>query len=622
MPTHPTPPRAPLFRWRSLFQLRPAGRRWPVAMRAAVSMTTPVVIGWLAGDVAAGLLGTIGAFTALYATDRPYVNRAIVLATIALSFAGAITLGVLTQEFHILALSVVLFVAVAATFLCNALRTGPPGAYMFALACAAGTAVPAEHLSAWMVGVFVLAGGAFSWCAQMSGALLSPRGPERMTVTAAAAAVSRFAAAIGKPNEDEARHVAALALQNAWTALIGLQPLHASRDQELARLRSINRQLHLLFVEGINAGRSGGELENIAARAKALGTEVTSPGSAPPPEQEDTDVFPRGHLGIRDSLRESLRWGSPALLAAFRVGVAAALAGLVGIAFGQERAYWSMAAAALVLHQGLDWTRTLQRGVERMVGTLIGLVLAGLVLAAGPTGLWLAATLAVLQFLIEMIVVRNYAVAVIFITAAALVIASGGQVEGNVAHLLWERGSDTIVGCLIAFAVHLVTAPRALAVPLPLRIVETLAAIAAVVEFLAKGDVKSPAMRQARRTLQMRTTALLGAYEAGVGATARDRKFAESMWPTVVTTQRLAYHVLATCWSLEEAGPAQTQAVATALAANDGVAKLRQALVTISRAIRAGARPRSLPALPELLAPDLERLYQSLVVRDDQRREP
>lgn len=585
-------------------------------------MAAPVVAGWLAGDVAAGLLGTIGAFTALYGTDRPYANRAIVLAAIALSFAGAITLGVLTQEFHVLALAAVLFIAMAATFLCNALRTGPPGAYMFALACAAGTAVPTEHLSAWMVGALVLAGGAFSWCVQMSGALVALRGPERMTVTAAANAVARFAAAVGKPNEDEARHVAALALQNAWTALVGLQPLRVYCDQELIRLRGINRQLHLLFVDGINAGRSGSGLETIAARAKALGTEVTSRRGSPAPEQEATDVFPLGHLGIRDSLRESLRWGSPALLAAFRVGVAAAIAGLVGIIFGLDRAYWSMAAAVLVLHQGLDWTRTLQRGVERMAGTLIGLVLAGLVLAAGPTGLWLAATLAVLQFLIEMIVVRNYAVAVIFITAAALMIASGGQVENDVAYLLWVRGSDTVVGCLIGLAVHLVTAPRALAVPLPLRIVETLAAIAAVVEFLAKGEVNSPAMMQARRTLQIRTTAVLGAYEAGVGATARDRKFAESMWATVVATQRLAYHVLATCWSLEEAGPAQTQAVATALAANDGVAKLRQALVTISRAMRAGAKPRSLPAVPELLAPDLERLYQSLVVREDQQRAP
>ncbi|MCK9916297.1 FUSC family protein [Microbacteriaceae bacterium K1510] len=585
-------------------------------------MAAPVVAGWLADDVAAGLLGTIGAFTALYGTDRPYVNRAIVLATIALSFTAAITLGVLTQEFHVLALAAVLFIAIAATFLCNALRTGPPGAYMFALACAAGTAVPIGHLSAWMVGALVLAGGAFSWCVQMSGILVAPRGPERMTVTAAANAVARFAAAVGQPNEDEARHVAALALQNAWTALIGLQPLRVYRDQELTRLRSINRQLHLLFVDGINAGRSGSGLANIAARAKALGTEVTSPGSSRMPEQEGTDVFPLGHLGIRDSLRESLRWGSPALLAAFRVSVAAALAGLVGIIFGLDRAYWSMAAAVLVLHQGLDWTRTLQRGVERMAGTLIGLVLAGLVLAAGPTGLWLAATLAVLQFLIEMIVVRNYAVAVIFITAAALMIASGGQVEHDVAYLLWVRGSDTVVGCLIGFAVHLLTAPRSLAVPLPLRIVETLAALAAVVEFLAKGDVNSPAMMQARRTLQIRTTAVLGAYEAGVGATARDRKFAEGMWATVVATQRLAYHVLATCWSLEEAGPAETQAVSTALAANDGVAKLRQALVTISRAMRAGAKPRSLPAVPELLAPDLERLYQSLVVREDHPRAP
>jgi len=599
-----------------LFQLRPSGRRWPIAVRAALSMAAPVVVGWLAGDEPAGLLGTIGAFTALYATDRPYLNRAIILATIALSFAAAITLGALTKDLHILALVVVLLIAVAATFLCNALRTGPPGAYMFALACAAGTAVPTAHLSPWQIGGLVLAGGAFAWCVQMAGALIAPRAPERMAVSSAAEAVARFAEAVGKPSEDLVRHVAALALNNAWTVLVGFQPPRTRPNGELSRLRALTRQLHLLFAEGINAGRSGRALDDVAAQARTLGAQAKSAKGARTPVVDDAMALPLGHLGVRDSLRESLRWDSPALLATFRVGIAAAIAALVGVAFDLERAYWTMAAAVLVLHQGLDWTRTLQRGIERMAGTLIGLVLAGLLLTAHPTGLWLAASLAVIQFLIEMTVVRNYALAVIFITAAALMIASGGQPENDVAHLLWVRGSDTIVGCLIGFAVHLLTAPRSLAVPLPLRIVETLAAFASVVEHLAKGDVGSQAMMEARRKLQIRTTAVLAAYEAGVGATAGDRAFAESLWPTVVATQRLAYHVLATCWSLEEAGPAKTQATAAALAANDGVAKLRQALVTISRAMRAGAKPRSLPEVPELLRPDLERLYASLVYRD------
>jgi Predicted membrane protein len=84
------------------------------------------------------------------------------------------------------------------------------------------------------------------------------------------------------------------------------------------------------------------------------------------------------------------------------------------------QAYWIVAAAVLIVHQGWDWNRSVQRGLERIIGTLLGLALAGAVLWVAPQGLWLALMLAALQFLICMLVVGNYALAVIFITALAI----------------------------------------------------------------------------------------------------------------------------------------------------------------------------------------------------------
>lgn len=66
---------------------------------------------------------------------------------------------------------------------------------------------------------------------------------------------------------------------------------------------------------------------------------------------------------------------------AARAGLAATIAGALGAALDLERAYWIMAAGVLILHQGLDWQRSLQRGVERMIGTIVGLILAGAILA-------------------------------------------------------------------------------------------------------------------------------------------------------------------------------------------------------------------------------------------------
>ncbi|MEJ0002884.1 MAG: hypothetical protein WDN30_03740 [Pararobbsia sp.] len=75
----------------------------------------------------------------------------------------------------------IVFIAMAATFLCHTFRIGPPGAYLFALACAAGTAMPA---STDPIGLLVLGGGIVSWVMHLCGALFAPRGPEQAAVAA------------------------------------------------------------------------------------------------------------------------------------------------------------------------------------------------------------------------------------------------------------------------------------------------------------------------------------------------------------------------------------------------------------------------------------------------------
>src|SRR5690606_26077928 len=126
--------------------------------------------------------------------------------------------------------------AMIATFVCNALRIGPPGAYMFALACAAGTGMPISHLSVAQVGLLVFGGGAFAWLAHMTGALIWPRGPDRTAVVNAAQALGRFVQSLGTPNEDSARHATALALHQAWTVLVTYQPARPRPDGALSHM--------------------------------------------------------------------------------------------------------------------------------------------------------------------------------------------------------------------------------------------------------------------------------------------------------------------------------------------------------------------------------------------------
>jgi uncharacterized membrane protein YccC len=599
-----------------LVQFRPAPSRWSLSFSTAFCIAAPVAAGWSAGDVSAGLVAAIGAFTSLYGADRPYRNRALVLAAIAVGFACAVALGVWSESLGRLGIVIVVAVAMCATFFCNALRVGPPGAYMFALAGAVGAGLPTQHLTWWQTGLLVLAGGGFSAIVRLTGVLVDAHGPARTAVGAAGSAVEAFLKAVGGPAEDGARHAAAVALHDTWTTLVSRQSARTADDGVLARLRSISRELHRLFIDGVNAGDRFADRDVLAARARELAQEArtkTADSARVAPEH-----VPLGKRGTAESLRESLIWPSPVLVVSLRVGLAAAIAGLVGAALDLERAYWIVAAAVLVLHQGWDWSRSLQRGFERVIGTLFGLALAGAVLWLAPQGLWLALTLAALQFLIELVVVRNYALAVVFITAIALTMASAGHDVPSIGLLLWDRAVDTVIGCAIGIGVLLVTAPRALAVPIPQELAAALKAAQELLEFAAAGDVISAAAKRARRNLQHRAITLLTAYELGAGARPQDRRFAEELWPAVIAAQRLLYRLLAFCWALEESGSDQAVEVARAEFGASGLSAVRFALDGLSGAVM-DRQAFTIPAdVPGFLKDDLEDLSRFLARRPEE----
>ena len=564
---------------RNIFVINSVPRRWPFALRAGICMAVPVLVGWLAGDTTAGLIATIGGFTSLYGSGRPYLNRGAYLGVVAVCFAVAVALGDWASSAPWLGVLTVTMIAAVATLVCHALSVGPPGAYMVVLACAAGTGTPATlHLSPGHHAVLVLAGGAFAWLAHMSGALFRPRGPEKAAVAAAAAAVAAY---VETPSADT-RHRAALLLHTAWVNLVTYQPVQPKPDQTLYRLRVVNRRLHVLFAEAMRAAEAGEPLTyDGAALARHL---ATVPADAIT-DEHGAEGVPLGRPSIVRLLRRALTPGSVSLQLTVRVAIAVAISGVIAVLISQaltmSHAYWAMAAAVLMLHQGFDWQRTVARGVERTLGTWLGLGVAGAILALHPQGLWLALVIGALQFVIEMYVVRNYTLAVVFITPAALTIASGGQPVDNLGELLLTRGSDTLIGCAVALAVYWAT--QRLRHPTGLRtaIAATLDAVTNTLPHLAADDATSPAARTDRRDLQLRAMELLPAYDGSVGGSSTQRVGAERMWPTVVATEQLAYRTLAACWGAERDGDTDAGAEAaadTAAALAEQASALREGL--------------------------------------------
>ena len=138
-----------------------------------------------------------------------------------------------------------------------------------------------------------------------------------------------------------------------------------------------------------------------------------------------------------------------------RLIVATGIAALVAAPLGIHRAYWVVVAVVAILQNGHRLRLTALRGVHRVLGTLVGLGLFALIQLAHPSGVWLGLLLMTLQFVVEMVVIRNYGLALVFITPLALTIAAqAGTAEVGV--IVSERFFDTLLGAAIATVVLVV----------------------------------------------------------------------------------------------------------------------------------------------------------------------
>ncbi|AFM15261.1 putative membrane protein [Mycolicibacterium chubuense NBB4] len=518
-----------------------------------MSSAIPVLVGGAAGNPGAGLIATLGAFTSRYGIGRPYLSRGLQLAVVAAALAGAVALGAWASAIAWLGVLTVSAVAVTAVWLCNALAVGPPGAYVFVVACAAGIGVSASHLLPWQIALLVLAGGAVAWTLQMLGATTGFRRPERAAVTTAATAVAGFIEAIGTSAQDDARRRAAVALHAAWKTLVHQQPVAAPPRSVLHRLHAANHAVHVVFADAMAAAAAGVPPEPGSAElVRRLGALDVAPESV---AARDADRLPPTRPPTSSLLRQALLPGSHTRRVMVRVAIGVPLAGAAAVALGVDRAYWAMATAVLVLHQGTHLSGTLRRGAERLLGTWIGLGLAAVIIVVHPRGVLLALVLALLQFAIEMLVTRNYTLASMFITATALTIASGTRdlSAAEAGHLLLARGVDTLIGCAVGLAVYLLLADRQEADRLVDALARTHSAADAAADHLDRREATSLAARTARRDLQRATLDLLDAYEAARHGQRDQRASAAQLLPEVMAAEQRSYRTIAALWAVDAA---------------------------------------------------------------------
>ena len=136
--------------------------------------------------------------------------------------------------------------------------------------------------------------------------------------------------------------------------------------------------------------------------------------------------------------------------------VASLAAGLLSVGLGLQNPYWAMVSAVVPV-VGRATSGQLLRAGHRLLGTVVGLGLAALLLVLQPSAVALVVAFGVLQFATELVVARNYGLALVFITPMALGMPAIGGAPVDVGALIAARGADTAIGVGVVVLVLLAT---------------------------------------------------------------------------------------------------------------------------------------------------------------------
>ena len=136
-----------------------------------------------------------------------------------------------------------------------------------------------------------------------------------------------------------------------------------------------------------------------------------------------------------------------------RYAGAALVAGVLGLASGLPFPYWAQVAAVAPLTPSGHGAR-IEKAVHRLVGTTLGVVVTAFLLSFPAEPWQLVVWVVVLQFLAEMFVLRNYSLALLFITPLALLMVQLGHPQ-PVGPILEARVLETAIGVVVGLALVL-----------------------------------------------------------------------------------------------------------------------------------------------------------------------
>ncbi|MGY1711259.1 FUSC family protein [Geodermatophilus sp. SYSU D00758] len=602
---------------------------WGDVARFAVTVPAPLAVAAVAGGgfsagpaLGAGVFATTGALAGSLAPQGgPLRDRLRRTAAATVAGGAGLVVGRFAAGEGLGPVLVVALVAAVAAVLSGVNAALSLGALQLLVytALASGLVTPLPPAAEV---AFFLAGAGWAALTTLVQYRTESADPDRTAAAAVFTAIGRLLAAVGTAGTGDARRGLTEALNAAYDRVIRSRSRSPGRSRELSELAGVLNAAAPLVEGAVAAARAGvpADPHDITAAhalaAAVAGTRELPAGRPPALESGEPtrravrhglrlvwnvvgDPEERAGAAVRPP-REDLRTRARDLLDstlgsrdtrafAVRLVLCMTIAEVARQVLPIERAYWVLLTVAIVLKP--DFGSVFTRAVQRGAGTLLGVLIGTLLLAALPRDGWVLVAMAVAAGLMPWGRSANFGLFSVFQTPVIILLLDLALPGGP--GLVGARLLDTLIGCAIVLVFGYLLWPQTWRAPLDDALRSAALALDAFVEAAFTGSATE--RRRARRRSYRALTELHTQLQRRLAEPPPVSTRAAAFWPVVVQLERTSDAVTEAVIAVRHGDPAPDPAQ---------VAVLRKAIRQLAEDVRAHRAPDDAEILAEgVLAP-------------------
>jgi uncharacterized membrane protein YccC len=585
---------------------KPAPLPWPEMARSVLAISVPLVVGIATGRRDLGMLPAIGGLlSTMVDTGGTFMMRVRRVGS-AVLFGGApgLVIGAAIHGRGWIAVIALVAIAGVSAAMSALGEIGSVTGLQLLVYASLGLGPLGALRPWWPQAVEFIVGGVWALLLLVPGWLLEPRAPERHAVADVYHDLASDLRDIGTARAADARRQVTAALNTAYDMMLTSRASSAGRSRPRMRLLAILNVSHLV-TEATTTLRMESRrppalvTDTLDRLADAIAGDgpvplIPPPWGSSPGTREVRDALVRlasllsgGGFADQPTLqRPPLRERLEAAADQFGVGMAGRTFAIrlmvcIGVAaylsevLAIQRSYWVVLTTAIVLKP--DYGSVFARALQRGIGTIVGAVLGGAILAIVPYGWWLLIPVGALAALLPYGRARNFGLSATFLTPLVVILID--VIERTGWRLAETRLVDTVLGCAVVLVIGYLPWPTSWHAPLTKQLASTMRTVAGYLdEALADPSTSAsmpvvtvaptPAARsRTRRNTSRAISDLRVQFQRVMSEPATVSHQAAVLWPAVVGLEDVVDAVTGLAVSVRRGAPAPSPEAVRALGA-------------------------------------------------------